>query len=147
MGRLNAVTASEDRSGVVDHVVRLARAQDAKDWPAVAASYTPDAVYVHPAGRLEGADAIVTRTRAALERLDASQHLLGSHLVEVDGDVARSSCYFHAQHVREGAVGGDHYVIAGDYTDTLVRTPDGWRIAERVQTYLWRSGNRDVVAR
>ena len=49
--------------------------------------------------------------------------------------------------MRAGTPGGDTYVIAGSYTDTLARTPDGWRIAERVQVYLWRQGNRAVVSR
>ena len=65
----------------------------------------------------------------------------------MDGDTARSSCYFHAQHVRAGTPGGDLYVIAGRYQDTLTRTDAGWRISERVQTYQWRNGNRAVVAR
>jgi hypothetical protein len=31
--------------------------------------------------------------------------------------------------------------------DTLTRTADGWKITERVQAYIWRDGNRAVVAR
>ena len=48
---------------------------------------------------------------------------------------------------RTGAPGGETYVIAGSYADTLTRTTDGWKIAERIQTYIWRDGNRAVVAR
>lgn len=135
------------RAEISDLVVRCAYAQDRKDWGAVRTTYTPEAVYVHPGGRIDGAEAIVDRTRTALQALDASQHLLGSFTIKVDGDRARSLCYFQAQHVREGTAGGDLYTIAGSYADLLVRTPDGWRIAERVQTYHWRSGNRQVVAR
>jgi len=68
-------------------------------------------------------------------------------VAEVDGDTARSVCYFQAQHVRAGAPGGETYIIAGSYADTLTRTAGGWRIAERVQAYIWRDGNRAVVAR
>jgi hypothetical protein len=68
-------------------------------------------------------------------------------VAEVDGDTARSVCYFQAQHVRTGCPGGDTYLIAGSYADKLTRTPGGWRITERVQTYAWRDGNRAVVAR
>ena len=39
------------------------------------------------------------------------------------------------------------YAIAGTYSDRWVRTAEGWRIEMRTQTYEWRSGNRDVVAR
>ena len=104
-------------------------------------------MFLHPGGRVDGIDGIVDRARGALDALDASQHLLGNIVVEVDGDTAQSVCYFQAQHLRAGALGGDTYIIAGSYTDRLVRTPQGWRISERVQDYLWRDGNRAVVAR
>ena len=68
-------------------------------------------------------------------------------VAEVDGDTARSVCYFQAQHVRAGTAGGERYIIAGRYADTLARTADGWKITERIQAYLWRDGNRAVVAR
>ena len=67
--------------------------------------------------------------------------------VQLDGDTARATSYFQAQHVRAGTPGGDTYIIAGSYSDTLARTPGGWKIAERVQVYLWREGNRAVVRR
>lgn len=136
-----------DRAEVADLVMGLARAQDEKDWDGVRRAYLPAARYEHPGGVLDGVEEIVARTRRALEALDASQHLLGTQQITVAGDEARSRCYFHAQHVRQDAPGGEHYVIAGTYADQLVRTPQGWRIAERVQAYQWRSGNRDVVTR
>jgi SnoaL-like domain len=103
--------------------------------------------FVHPGGRLEGFEAILARTRSALESLDASQHLLGNVVTAVDGDTAHATSYFQAQHVRAGTPGGDTYIIAGSYTDTPARTSGGWKIAERAQLYLWRDGNRAVVSR
>jgi len=38
-------------------------------------------------------------------------------------------------------------IISAEAADTLTRTADGRRIAERIQTYLWRDGNRAVAAR
>ena len=140
-------SVGDDRAEIADRIARLAHAQDSRDWDGVGASFVPDAVYVHPSGRLEGVDQIVDRTRNALQVLDASQHLIGSISVTVDGDTATSTAYFQAQHVREGTPDGDLYAIAGTYADAWVRTPDGWRIESRTQTYNWRSGNRDVVAR
>jgi hypothetical protein len=46
----------------------------------------------------DGREAIVERCQLALGGLDSSQHLLGNHWVEVDGDTARAGCYLHAQH-------------------------------------------------
>ncbi|PXY33396.1 hypothetical protein BAY59_09900 [Prauserella coralliicola] len=135
-----------DRAEIADLCTRYAYALDRKDWVAVAETFLDDAVFEHPGGRLRGAEAIVHRARTALERLDATQHLIGSITVAVDGDSARARCYFHAQHVRAGTPGGELYTIAGSYADRLVRTTAGWRIAERLQEYSWRSGNRQVVS-
>jgi 3-phenylpropionate/cinnamic acid dioxygenase small subunit len=136
-----------DRQEIAELCIRYTFALDAKDWTLLASCFAPRPAFVHPGGRLEGFEAILERTSAALNPLDRTQHLLGNIDVDVDGDTARSSCYFHAQHVRAGTPGGDLYVIAGRYQDTLTRTDAGWRISERVQTYSWRSGNRAVVAR
>jgi uncharacterized protein (TIGR02246 family) len=136
-----------DRADVHDLLVRLALAQDARDWDALSDCFRPDAVYVHPGGELVGVDAIVDRTRTALSPLDASQHLLGTILVTVAGDEASAVTYFQAQHVRHGTVGGDRYVIAGTYTDRLVRDDGGWRVAHRTQQYTWRDGNPAVIVR
>lgn len=126
-------------------IAALAQAQDRHDWEAVRQAYLPDAAYVHPGGRLEGAAAIVERTREALKHLDASQHLVGTVVVEVLGDTASSTAQFQALHIRSGTPGGDHYIILGSYQDRWVHTPQGWRIQSRVQSYCWLDGNRDVV--
>lgn len=136
-----------DQQEIADLCARYTSALDTKDWKLLESCFTADPVFVHPGGRLQGFPAILARTSAALEPLDATQHLLGNVVVTVDGDDGTASSYFQAQHVRASTPGGDTYLIAGSYTDSLVRTPDGWRIAERVQAYMWRDGNRAVVAR
>jgi 3-phenylpropionate/cinnamic acid dioxygenase small subunit len=142
-----AAAALADRQEIADLCARYATALDTRDWALLESCFTATPVFVHPGGRLDGFPAVLARTSAALTPLDVTQHLLGSPAIQVDGDTARCHCSFHAQHVRTGTPGGDTYVIAGSYADRLVRTRDGWRIAERVQTYLWRQGNRAVVAR
>ena len=147
MKRDQAVAAALDQQAVNDLLVRYVHALDARDWYAVAGCFTADAVFVHPGGRVEGPSGVVARAQAALGPLDASQHLLSSILVAVNGDDAEATSYFHAQHVRAGAPGGDLYVIAGTYRDRLRRTTEGWQIVERIQEYSWRSGNPGVIVR
>ena len=64
---------------------------------------------------------------------------------ELDGDEGRASCYFQAQHVLDGTEGGTTYIVAGTYRDRVVRTPEGWKIAERQLTVLWTQGNERVL--
>jgi 3-phenylpropionate/cinnamic acid dioxygenase small subunit len=136
-----------DRQEIADLCARYTYALDTRDWALFESCFTDEPAFVHPGGRLEGIEPILARSRGALESLDASQHLLGNVVAEVDGDTARATSYFQAQHVRAGTQGGATYIIAGSYTDILTRTAGGWKIAERVQVYLWRDGNRAVVKR
>jgi 3-phenylpropionate/cinnamic acid dioxygenase small subunit len=136
-----------DRQDIAELLARYVLSLDARDWDTTASCFLPEAVFVHPGGQVDGAAGVVARARKALEPLTGSQHLLGSVLVEVDGGEARATSYFHAQHVRVGAEGGDLYVIAGTYRDRLVRSSDGWKIAHRTQDYTWRDGNPAVIVR
>lgn len=141
------VQAILDRHAVYDLCVQYARALDTHDWHLLERLFLADAVYTYPGGESDTVGAIVDRCNGALTRLDASQHLLGNIEVVVEGDTATARTYFQAQHVKHGTPGGDNFVIAGTYEDRAVRTPDGWRIAHRTQTYTWRDGNPAVVMR
>jgi 3-phenylpropionate/cinnamic acid dioxygenase small subunit len=69
----------------------------------------------------------------ALESWPINLHVISNAIIEIDGDVATSRCYFHAPMARN-LPGGGQYVItnAGRYLDRLARTADGWRIVERI---------------
>ncbi len=137
-----------DRAAIHDLLARLARAQDDRDWPTLTGCFEPGIVYDHPGGQLVGVDAVVERSRRALSPLDASQHLIGTILVTfIDDMTATSTSYFHSQHVRTGAVGGDNYAIAGTYRDQLSRRSGEWLVARRTQEYTWRQGNPEVTRR
>jgi len=45
-----------------------------------------------------------------------------------------------APHFRDGR----SYVLGGEYDDTLVRTPDGWKIAVLTLAVLWQQGDRKI---
>ena len=80
-----------DHQEISNLLGRYARGLDAHDWDAVTACFEPSAAFVHPGGVQEGADAIVDRARNALTPLTASQHLLGTIVIDVDGDTAHAS--------------------------------------------------------
>ena len=86
---------------------------------------------------LERIDLLTVRAFAwldrALESWPVNLHIVTNLVIEIEGDTARSRCYFHAPMGRNLA--GDEQLIitnAGRYEDKLVRTTDGWRIVERV---------------
>ncbi len=130
-----------------DVITAGAHGQDSHDWVTYGSGFAEDARYVHPKGELSGRDAIVSRSQQALGPLDASQHMVGSIVVDVDGDRAHAVSYFVGQHVRAAAEGGALFVVAGTYDDQFELRDGHWQIVLRTQTYSWRDGNPDVIVR
>lgn len=136
-----------DRDQIIDLAIAYTWALDTKSIDDLDRIFTEDATGdLH--GRIcEGRPAIKDRIAGAILRLDATQHLVGNHQVEVDGDEATHRCQLQGQHVLRGCEGGDNYIVAGFYQDRLVRTPDGWRITHRLMQQTWADGNPAVVGR
>lgn len=140
---LQRVLAERD---IVNVAIGYTWALDEHRWDELHRVFAPDATAtLGSPDRLDGIEAIIGRIRSALEPLDDSQHLVGNHQVVLDGDTATHRCYLHAQHIRHGANGGPHYIVAGRYEDDLTRTSDGWLITHRNLHVMWTEGNPAVV--
>lgn len=140
-------STTQDEVDVWQLTTRYATALDMRDWAALAQLFAEDGVMDFAGlGEVAGPSEIAEVCSRALTVLDASQHLVGTHVVEVAGDEARSRCYFQAQHVRHGLAEGDSYVVAGAYVDLARRGSAGWQIQHRKQTVSWTSGNPGVLA-
>jgi SnoaL-like domain len=134
-----------DRLAIIEVTHRYCWALDSKNWPLLDDVFCADATAELRSPLLQGRDAIRDRIAGAIIPLDATHHMVTNHLVEVSGDRATCRCYLHSQHVRNDAVGGVNYVIAGRYEDELVRTADGWRVSFRRLVVVWTDGNLAVV--
>jgi uncharacterized protein (TIGR02246 family) len=130
----------EARAAITDVLARYARGLDRRDFVEVAACFTPDATAEYGGVRLEpGVDAIVAHIRG-VEHLDATTHLFGLPVIEVDGDEARSEIAATATLVVDGRV----RMRGLRYRHRLVRRDGRWRIAELVHSLHWAF---DVPAR
>lgn len=135
-----------DEAAIREVCTRYATALDDRNWELLSTCFTKDAVTVYEGiGECTGYDAIEELCRNSLIPLSRTQHLLGNFASEVDGDKATAQCYLQAQHVREGTEGGDKFILAGRYTDRLVRSEDGWRISWRRLETWWTDGNPAVI--
>lgn len=66
------------------------------------------------------------------------QHMLGLPLVTIDGDTATARHDLLATHTTiDDTDGGYHFYDACTFTDTFVRTPEGWRIKFRMLDVHW----------
>lgn len=97
----------------------------------------------YPAGneRHTGPAEILARVRPSIERLDATQHFVSNHVVVITGDSATHTCYYQAQHLRDG----ERFLAAGRCVDELRRLEGRWRIAARTLIGTWADGNPAVL--
>jgi len=126
-----------DRLEIEELIVRYSHALDTKDWDAWQALFTPDATidYTEMGGIRGG----VAEVRAWLEEVMAwpvsYQHLVANTVLDWDDDDhvrARTIC--HNPMVLDDGKGGTHVFFCGLwYLDRIVRTPEGWRFAERAE--------------
>jgi hypothetical protein len=138
----------DERSGVVDVSIRYALALDERDWELLAGVFTPDAeVYYSSGNHVQGRDAVVAQVRAALEGCGPTQHLLGNHVVEFDGDRARSRCYVRAfaAGAPDSRWAGHTYELFAVYRDELVRSADTWQVERRRMDVVFELGERRVL--
>ncbi|OBI44065.1 nuclear transport factor 2 family protein [Mycobacterium sp. E796] len=129
-----------DRLAIHDALFRYAHALDDRDSQLLRTCFTEDAV-CEVGATLTGIDSIIAFAEGVLSGFDVTQHLIANPRCMIDGDRAESVCDLQAQHIARGAPAGERYVIGGRYEDSLVRTPEGWRIAHRRLRVTWSEGN------
>jgi ketosteroid isomerase-like protein len=126
------------KAAVAELIVRYAALNDAADWDAVAALYTEDGRMSRPTSPddfIVGRAAILAGFRSRPAR--ASRHFVANILVTIEGETrARATSrilLFTGTAADDGGIPFQSATppLVGSYEDTLVKTEDGWRFAER----------------
>lgn len=97
----------------------------------------------------EGLDAIVGAMHANLgvhSGCGATHHNVTNFRITVDGATARAKVHYIAAHTGAGPLAGESYTMWGEYDDLLIRTPEGWRVRNRVYTLALSDGNPAIVS-
>ena len=98
---------------------------DASDWDAVVALFTPDGRMSRPTAPddfIEGRDAILAAFKSRPAR--TTRHICANMRVDVTGDTATATSQILL-------FTGHDAPKVGSYADKFVRTADGWRFTER----------------
>ena len=83
---------------------------------------------------------------SVLPHFPAYQHLVTNTDIRIDGDTATSRAEFYNPMVTTKPDGSRGiFFVGGEYHDKLVRTPAGWRIAERIERSVWTDGDLPAV--
>lgn len=120
-----------DREGIVEVLVRYARAIDTKDWPLFRTCFVDDVTADYgDIGRWHGVEDLTAFMVSAHAGMGCTQHSLSNFTIDIEGDTSRSVTYVHTVTVL--ARHPDDWVdTMGIYEDRLHRGSEGWRIASR----------------
>lgn len=150
VARVDINDRARDWLAIVELTTRMAWLADRRDWDQLVGLFAGqvDLDYTSLTGgepaRLAPTE-IVAGWRAGLGGLDATQHLVSNHLVEVDGDRAVATAQFQAVHVLANPHGDPTWTLGGHYLFGLARRQDGWRIDAVTMTVTWATGNQQIM--
>ena len=122
---------ADHRRSIQDVLIRYATAIDERDWELLGTCFTEDvAADYGDLGSWTSRAELASFMDLAHLGFGASQHMMSTFAIEVDGDRATARSYVHAVLVlREDPA--TWYDAVGRYRDRLVLTDDGWRIDDR----------------
>jgi 3-phenylpropionate/cinnamic acid dioxygenase small subunit len=122
---------TNDAEAIRDLLVRYATAVDTRDWTLFRTCFTHDATTDYgEIGGWSDIEGITSFMEEAHMGFGPSNHMLSNFVIEVEEDRSSAASYVHV--VLAFAHDPTSWVDSvGRYDDKLVRTTDGWRIAER----------------
>jgi 3-phenylpropionate/cinnamic acid dioxygenase small subunit len=132
-----------DRIQIHDLLVRYTVAIDTKDWALLDTCFTPDARLDYTsAGGVKGPYPEVRRwLEQALAPFPTTVHYVTNSVVTLEGDAARARTAVLNPMVFANPDGSRHlFTVGATYVDRLAWTPDGWRIAERIEEQAFLDG-------
>lgn len=88
---------------------------------------------------------LVAGWRQTIGHLDATQHLVGNHVVNVDGDHATCVANIQGTHVLTNPSGGPTWTVGGRYDIALDRCANRWRVSAVSLTVRWTAGNQHIL--
>lgn len=133
-----------DRTAIDEQISRYCRAIDTADWNLLDTIFTADAVldYTSSGGRRGPYADIKSWLAEVLPLFAVRQHLVTNREITITGDQATSrASLLNPLGVRRPDGGVQMFYTGATYFDRWRRTPEGWRIVERVLEEHWRDGS------
>ena len=135
-----------DEREITRGLSRFARILDNKKWDELSDVFAEALSFDYGAGgEQQGIAALRANMTKFLDICGATQHLIGSIQVDVNGDEALSRAYVQARHQALGASGGPVFDTNGEYIDRWKRRPEGWRIIRRDAVWSTLTGDPAII--
>ncbi len=137
---------SSDEREIMRGLGHFARLIDSKLWDRIGEVFADDVSFHYGIGEDQhGIERLRELFQHFLGGCGGTQHLLGSVILEVDGDQAVSRAYVQARHQRRDDLGGPILDTSGEYIDRWERRPEGWRIIRRDAKWFTFSGDLSIL--
>lgn len=135
-----------DERDIVRALSRFARILDNKQWDSLSEVFADNISFDYGTGEDQvGMAALRANMTRYLDRCGNTQHLIGSIIVDVQGDEATSRAYVQARHQGKNDQTGPVYDTNGEYVDQWVRRKEGWKIVRRNAVWAMFAGNSAVI--
>lgn len=121
----------EDKAAISDVLNRYSTAIDRKDWSLYRTCFIDDVQADFPTGSWTNLEDLASFMEEWHAGLGLTVHHVSNIVITVDGDTATSRCYGNANIQTTPEHPEKVLNLHGFYDDTLVRTPDGWKISQR----------------
>ena len=130
-----------DREEIRDLMARYYQAVDRRDFDAVDACFTEDAV-VDFMGNIRSGRTDIREYISGVARYAVTTHFMGNHLAEITEDSADVETYAIAHHRDDGTDVPQYVMIALRYVDRMVRQNGSWVVVNRVMVEDWRRNDQ-----
>ena len=127
-----------DRMEIQDLLNHYSHWLDLQEWDKLAGVFTPDAHvdYSEMGGSKGNLEETIAFLKMAMPNFSSYYHMVSNIVIDfdADGNTARTRTICHNPMVIDKGDGDTHVFFCGLwYRDVVVRTPEGWRIKERVE--------------
>ncbi|MBL5980589.1 nuclear transport factor 2 family protein [Comamonas sp. NyZ500] len=131
-----------DEREILNQLARFVRMLDQRDWDALPNIFSEDVVFDYAEGvERKGLTQMRTRISGFLVNCGPTHHLLGSIIVEVQGNTALTKAYIQSRHQGMGDRSNLYFDANGEYIDHWERRDVGWRIVKRLAVSMFTEGD------
>jgi hypothetical protein len=136
-----------DYAAIINAVNGIAIFADLRDWNRCRQSFS-DRVEFDYTSLTGGKPTVMTADQQMQQwseffksTFKSTQHILGSHVVTINGNAATCVSNFQAHHTYLDAPKGT-WILSGVYNHDLVRVGTAWKVNKMKMTWIWEDGTR-----
>lgn len=149
MNESDSIQQISDQLEIQSLLTRYCTSIDSKEFDSLDTVFTPDAFIDYTASG--GTKGVFPQVKAWLAEVLAmfsmTQHIIANFEISVNGDKATSRCVFYnPMQFAQPEETKPMFWVGGYYNDKLIRTPNGWRITQRIEEMSWDFRDAFLIA-